>query len=769
MFLLYFLLPVMTVCLLDYSDFLQKGIKNKLKNGGFWIRLLLCQVFSLVVLVILFMDFTAFLSFSWLKLMAVAISMLLWLILGASIRYFRRKSSVLLALIPALLIAIFLEGTVFNFRFYQSYDYVETDCTELCLLSNKWITTGQRENEYTINGASAYIDLYDLDTKIRNIYVDITARNANDAVVSSYVNISMTDDSNKNYLDLPTQTLMAEVESTKYMYLVTSGNSDRIRLTLFSDYAETYQINGIRLNVSQPFRFEYLRVAIVALLIFLFILLRPSGKMYSYLFNDSSKQKLITAGVIALEITILLLITVLNPIFSGNPSRHTAQYQELAEAFLDGQLYLDQEPPEFLAEMENPYDYTERAQQAKIHDSTYYWDAAYFEGRYYVYFGVVPVLLLYLPFRFITGMDLPNVAAIQIFLCFFVLGAFLLIGQIIKKYFRMRRIPYLSYLIVSLIFVNAAGAVFIAKRPDFYSIPILSGVTFTLFGLYFWMRSDTGEGRIHPIYAGLGSLCMALVAGCRPQLLLASGMAFVIFWTSVFKDRSLFSKKGWKSSIAICLPYILIAAGIMWYNAARFGSPFDFGANYNLTTNDMTGRGFRVERVGLSIFTYFFQFPNITADFPFLQSVSIENNYLGRTITEPMFGGIFAVIPLLWILILLPSKWRELQKNKIFALCLVPLIVSFVIGIFDAQGAGLLQRYVSDFSFLACLSAVILVFFLYEQTLGSQRKWIHSFVRFALFSSGVYCFMCIFAKYSVEIFYRNPYLFNRVAELVQFW
>ena len=26
----------------------------------------------------------------------------------------------------------------------------------------------------------------------------------------------------------------------------------------------------------------------------------------------------------------------------------------------------------------------------------------------------------------------------------------------------------------------------------------------------------------------------------------------------------------------------------MAYNAARFGSPFDFGANYNLTSNDMT-------------------------------------------------------------------------------------------------------------------------------------------------------------------------------------
>ena len=81
----------------------------------------------------------------------------------------------------------------------------------------------------------------------------------------------------------------------------------------------------------------------------------------------------------------------------------------------------------------------------------------------------------------------------------------------------------------------------------------------------------------------------------------------------------------------------------MWYNFARFGSPFDFGQNYNLTTNDMTGRGFRVERVGLSFFTYFLQPPKINSAFPFVNRVDITTSYLGTTITEAMFGGIFVV------------------------------------------------------------------------------------------------------------------------------
>jgi hypothetical protein len=262
---------------------------------------------------------------------------------------------------------------------------------------------------------------------------------------------------------------------------------------------------------------------------------------------------------------------------------------------------------------------------------------------------------------------------------------------------------------------------------------------------------------------------MALVAGCRPQLLLVSFLAIVIFWNSVFHDRSLFSQKGWRSTLALCIPYILVAAGIMWYNYARFGSPFDFGANYNLTTNDMTGRGYRVERVGLSIFTYFFQPPTVTAVFPFLESSPIHTNYLGTTITEPMFGGIFMVIPLLWVLFLLPSKWEIMQKKRVLTFTVLCLLLSFFIGAFDAQGAGLLQRYVSDFSFLAVLSAILLVFCLYETHLGAERRRLHAFMRFSLFGSGVYCFLVIFAIYSVEIFYRNPYLFNLVSDAVQFW
>ena len=83
------------------------------------------------------------------------------------------------------------------------------------------------------------------------------------------------------------------------------------------------------------------------------------------------------------------------------------------------------------------------------------------------------------------------------------------------------------------------------------------------------------------------------------------------------------------------LPFLIIAAGLMFYNFKRFNSPFDFGANYNLTTNDMTKRGFNVARIGTGIYEYLFRLPNYSLQFPYIYNTSFSTDYLGITIYEP--------------------------------------------------------------------------------------------------------------------------------------
>ena len=73
----------------------------------------------------------------------------------------------------------------------------------------------------------------------------------------------------------------------------------------------------------------------------------------------------------------------------------------------------------------------------------------------------------------------------------------------------------------------------------------------------------------------------------------------------------------------------------------------DFGANYNLTVNDMTKRGMNVGRLAPALFTYFLQPPCVTGVFPFLQPTPFETTYMGQTIKEVTFGGVLACLPVL--------------------------------------------------------------------------------------------------------------------------
>src|SRR5688500_112906 len=84
-------------------------------------------------------------------------------------------------------------------------------------------------------------------------------------------------------------------------------------------------------------------------------------------------------------------------------------YNLLIDGYLDGQLHMKTEVPTALLQVRNPYDPQERPAGVGMHDASFY------RGKYYVYFGAAPMVLLMLPFRLLTGMDLPLSLAVLVF------------------------------------------------------------------------------------------------------------------------------------------------------------------------------------------------------------------------------------------------------------------------------------------------------------------------------------------------------------------
>ena len=428
-----------------------------------------------------------------------------------------------------------------------------------------------------------------------------------------------------------------------------------------------------------------------------------------------------------------------------------------------------------MQEMANPYDTAARQQAAP--DAL--WDVAYYQGRYYVYFGVVPCLLFQLPFEALTGVrDLPPSLPMILLSWLFLLAAFGCVKQTARRWF-----PGMSaamYLLLCAGIGTGSQIYYLLLRPSTYEYAILSGAAFVMLALWQWLlaanQPTEKHGRIL-MHLALGSLCMALVAGCRPQMVLFAVLCLPIFWQRYGREKRLCTRHGITEAIAFVLPVVLVAIGLMWYNAARFGSPFDFGANYNLTSNDMTRRGFSVGRTVPAVLTFLFGIPGVQAVFPYLTATKMQTNYMGLTITELFYGGAFACLPLLWGLAALPLSRRRLTANRDLR-TLVRLILGcmLVLAVLDCQMAGMLYRYQSDWLGPLLLAAA-LAWALAEQILQTHaaqpgidalQRALRTVLPLAVLAGACYSF-CVYFTAEPGLIGQNPALYQTVSRLTQFW
>jgi len=290
---------------------------------------------------------------------------------------------------------------------------------------------------------------------------------------------------------------------------------------------------------------------------------------------------------------------------------------------------------------------------------------------------------------------------------------------------------------------------------------LIMAVMFSIYGLFWWLKAK--ENDLDAKYLFLGSLCMASVAACRPQLLLTSFFAIPIFWEDV-KRRELLSPKSLKKTIAFVAPYIVIALLLMWYNCIRFGSPLDFGANYNLTTNDMTRRGFVLGRIPLGIYYYLLVPFQFVLKFPFASRFGVSTNYLGTTIYESMTGG-FIFVNLLTIFGLLIFKFRkEIENKTLYKLGLMSIIFSLIIIIADTEMAGILPRYICDFGFLMYFATSVVLFHLFSKLDGNKKKILTKILFICLVFGLIFNFLLVlnddtFMKSSLFFYFRKLFEF----------
>ncbi len=646
------------------------------------------------------------------------------------------------SILAILAVAFLLETFLFNLNYFTSAGYNSIS------LNDKLNLQETTDEQYKLTAVNHTLEFSNLNTEVHNIWLNFDYRQAAQELT---VKIQFTDDAHHTYFDsteytvgVPDVAVSTLSDQSEYINLNTAGLVDNLRIEITGENVSyPIKLSDIVLNAHHPFDFNTGRFLATAGILLLAFAFRPRSAIYRiHIVDEPRKSKAAIIATVVIEVYLMsaflfmgsnLVGVATQGYNSGSWDGHSIvntfevggdnaqQYAELAKAMAHGQLYLEEEPPQWLQDMADPYDKGARDEAQKETGEPYLFDVAYHDGHYYVYFGVVPVVLFYLPFYLLTGANFPTAIGVLIACVAFVLGCSALLDRFARYHFK--RVSLGLYLLLQIPLVTCCGILYLLKFPTFYSLPIMLGLAFSVWGLYFWMRGRASAARStgpEKWYLA-GSLCMALVVGCRPQLVVLSLLAFPLFWRPYITERRLFTPRGGREFACLVAPYAVVAAGLMGYNYARFGSLTDFGANYNLTVNDMTKRGWNLGRLAPALFAYFLQPPCVTGVFPYVQPAPFDTTYMGQTIKEVTFGGILACLPVLWVLPfakrVLALRMRQRSTRTIMGVIVVLLASGVIVALLDAQMAGILQRYFADFSFMF-LAAVVLLAFIVNENLS---------------------------------------------------
>ena len=121
----------------------------------------------------------------------------------------------------------------------------------------------------------------------------------------------------------------------------------------------------------------------------------------------------------------------------------------------------------------------------------YIWDAAFYNGKYYIYFGILPALILLIPYYMVTGEYMLSSLAILIFSVLTIISMKELIKSIYKRYFKDVPFNLMVYSLIILLF--GSQILVINGRPKFYELAVVSGLFFAITGIVFLFNAIEDE------------------------------------------------------------------------------------------------------------------------------------------------------------------------------------------------------------------------------------------------------------------------------------
>lgn len=388
---------------------------------------------------------------------------------------------------------------------------------------------------------------------------------------------------------------------------------------------------------------------------------------------------------------------------------NTCFHSGLAESLLHGELSLPVDPDPGLLAAHNPY--------AIPRDFDYVWDASYYKGKYYVYFGVAPVLTTYLPYRLIAQRPLPTVFAMFAYLSAGFIGSLFVLERA-RRLCGLRLPSQAIQALTTLLLGVATIAPVMLRRASIYEVCIACAYCFFMWGSYGLL----GEIRNPQASAGgaaLASLCMGLSAGSRPTF-----MATVILLALVALVTSLqkWGRERWAVFYRIASllgPFAVCIFLMGLYNKLRFDSWVDFGTRYQLNLIDQLHMRFTPDKLWTGLAYYLFSWPTFTNQYPPIHVNHTSHPWgLGpHPVSQEGVLGLFATVPVSLTLLAAPVvAWH--RRSRVFTGVILALLGFAGLMLLAVSVASVVPRYQMDF-LPGTLLASILTFYALQ---SSERQ-----------------------------------------------
>ncbi len=279
--------------------------------------------------------------------------------------------------------------------------------------------------------------------------------------------------------------------------------------------------------------------------------------------------RLASAAFIAVLATYLFLGAMGDTQF-GNQRPRDAAYNLLARGLLSGHLSLDKDAPPVLARISDPYDPAMNGAARDPRDRLN--DLSYFHGKLYLYFGIAPALLVFIPWHLLTGGWLPHWSAVVLLCSLGLLVNLSLVHSVKTRVFPGAR-PWLMAA-CTLVLGYASYAPLLVSRGDMWEVPIAFSYLSVSIALRCLWEAHCDPGRSVK-WIALASAAMGAAFAARPTVLPNAAILLVpLVWPENRRNA-----RAWAAAV---LPVAACGLGVALYNAERFGSPFDFGMTYQL-------------------------------------------------------------------------------------------------------------------------------------------------------------------------------------------